>query len=380
MMGRLTGRMPGSSSPTGLARVLAVLVLVLLLNATSRPLVPKSEQPVKARAQTSTLPFGWDYNLSRRCVKSTAPGSANYFEDTTQCNPDDRNWTVAVQSERELGVSCPGPVNQSLPINTSDSPLSLQWTPHIDEVGRANWSVNLTTDLSAQSHPCGAGYFTWYVFMDHIGHNGGPLPNPRTISLAATVNFNDFTPVGATRAIAGWQGFWNGKARSIEVNMVSTNWGDAHPDPDIVNVIDNEAFQFVNMDGPAMGLGISKNVDTPIRIDWYRIIQNLIDRGIFPAPIGGWGQGVSTAVFLGHETNNLATAQSAISSMWLTNFRIEGVRLPGDFDGDGRVDQTDVTDFRVHYPPAGYNATYDLNTDGIINASDAGILFSHWTG
>ena len=61
--------------------------------------------------------------------------------------------------ERSLGQSCPGPADQSLPINQNGI-LALEWQPHVDEFGNHNWRVHLKTDLINYSHPCGDGYFT----------------------------------------------------------------------------------------------------------------------------------------------------------------------------------------------------------------------------
>lgn len=77
--------------------------------------------------------------------------------------------------------------------------------------------------------------------------------------------------------------------------------------------------------------------------------------------------------------NSLSALVKNISTGDLVVLKVEPA-IPGDFNYDGRVNQTDLTEFRANYPPATYSATYDLNHDGTINWSDAGILFSHWTG
>ena len=308
---------------------LPALVVTALLIGTAFFISPKFFNPLKVYLSRSkaaqTQPYGWDYNLTKRCVKSTNSSAANYFQDNSQCDSSGKNWTVAAQSEKtyETG-SCPGPTNQSFPINAAGSPLLMDWLSHTDELGRSNWSVNLKTDLSATSHPCGAGYFTWYVLMDHLVHSGGPFPRPDQLSFSATVNFNDYTPNGATRAIAGWQGFWDGKARVIELTFQGTNWGDNYPnEPDIVDYLNTSSLQFVHMDGRALGILTPKEVDTKLNIDWTNIIKNLVSRGYLEAPSAGWENTVTTAVYVGHESHNWAASQSVISSLWVTNFRIE---------------------------------------------------------
>lgn len=268
-------------------------------------------------------PNGWDYNLTKRCVTSPHPGAANYYEDTLQCTTPNKSWNIAVQSEKADGVSCPGPTNQSFMVNDQDSPVSLQWLPHTDEFGNNNWSVCLQTDFNQKSHPCGEGYWTWYVFMDHLGHNGGPLPKVKNTFFSATVNFNDFTPSGATRAFAGWQGFWDGKARGIELSFASTNWGDGHPDPDIVTYVKlPDGSEFINMDGGPLGITVEKLKDTKVEVDWAEIVANLVSRGLLETPIN-WEEAITTAVWLGTETNNFQATNAISATLWFTNFRVE---------------------------------------------------------
>jgi len=57
--------------------------------------------------------------------------------------------------------------------------------------------------------------------------------------------------------------------------------------------------------------------------------------------------------------------------------------LPGDFNGDSRVNQTDLDLLKAKLsPPAPYDPVFDLNNpkDNKVNWSDAGILFGYWTG
>jgi len=270
------------------------------------------------------LESGWDFNLTHRCVKSPHPDKENYYQDTADCPIVDKNWTIAVESEKDaLLASCPGPVNQSFPINVGGSPLTLKWLSHQSELGD-NWSVNLKTDLSTNTHPCGSGYFTWFVFMNHLGHGGGPLPRPNEVVFSATVNFNDFVPDGHTRAIAGWEGWWDGKARAVELDFQGTGWGDNYPDdPAVVNYIDNDRTEFVTVDGSAYGIYIQKFTDTEIKIEWITILEDLILRGFLKAPSGGWENTSTYNIFLGHETKNNQPDNSVVADLWFTNFRVE---------------------------------------------------------
>lgn len=287
------------------------------------------------------VPSGWDYNFTKRCLKSTNFNAPNYFSDTTQCGSGPKNWTIAVQSEKTLGASCPGPNNQSFPINTKGSPVTINWLPHSDEFGKSNWSVNIKTDLYNNTHPCGAGYFTWVMFMDHVNQNGGPLPRPDRLKLSATVNFNDYVVSGATRAIAMWQGYWDGKFHSIELTFQGKNWGDNYPaDAALFDVKSLDYLDFIAVDGKAFGIEVPRLKDTVIQIPWNTIIQNLVDKGTLKAPSIGWANATTEAVGLGYEVNNTALVNSAVADLWLTNFRTEAV----DEKPIGYVDSFPVSD------------------------------------
>lgn len=269
---------------------------------------------------------GWDYNLTKKCVKTTLPGQQNYYEETTQCGADLKHWTIAVQSEQTLGASCPGPVNQSFLINGLGSPVSLGWLQHTDEFGRNNWTVNMKTDFGSITHPCGANYFTWFMFMDHVTHDGGPLPRPDKTTFSTTLNFNDFVPNGATRGIAMYQGFWNNKSHSIELTFQGANWGDNYPnDPLIFDVKTSPTSDFIAIDGKAIGIEIPRLQDTYMSVPWHQIIQTLINAGYLQAPAGGWQNSATSAVGLGHEVHNFSADNAAIIDLWFTNFRVESI-------------------------------------------------------
>ena len=271
-----------------------------------------------------TEKFGWDYNLTKRCVKSPQKNnSENYYQDLLQCDIDGKNWTIAIQSEKELGKSCPGPLNQSFMVNSPDSPITLNWLKHVDEYGNNNWSVNLKTDLVSKSHPCGNGYFTWVAFMDHVSHGGGPFPKPSEIVFSLTANANDYLPNGASRVILGWSGYWDGKARMIEMTIYGNNWGDNYPDnPKITNYINNQEYQFVHIEGKPYNINLPKNKDQKLFVPWYEIIQDIVSMGFLDKPTN-WNNTSTMSISVGHELNNFAQKNSGVIDLWFTNFRIE---------------------------------------------------------
>lgn len=284
---------------------------------------------------------GWDYNLTHRCIKSVYPNSDNYYEDLTDCPNPKKNWTIAVESEKELLGSCPGPLVQSFAVNKpNQSPISINWIPHTDELGRKNWTVNLKTDMANFKHPCGAGYFTWVAIMDHLYHGGGPFPNPNDLKFTADVFFDDYLISGASRAMVGWQGTWddsddgvvNPTAKEVEVNFyISPNWGDGHPDEDIVVIFknrDGKGTDYVTLDGNALNLAIPKSVNSKVDINFAKIIENLISRGIYKKPVGGWNNARTTAVYVSSEFKNESESNSGVANLYVTNFRADSISSP----------------------------------------------------
>ena len=278
------------------------------------------------QGQTQLKPYGWDYDLTKRCIKSTNPSAANYYQDLTDCSSEVKSWTVGIESEKSLTASCPGPEAQSFPINSPGSPVTMQWANHTSELGK-NYAVNLHTDFSSITHPCGAGYYTWYAFMDHAQNNGGPYPLPNAVVLNVVVNYNDYTPNGNTRAMVGWNGFWDGKTREIELAFYqSPSWGDSYPnDPEVVNYLNTPTLQYVHVDGKAWNLSVTKLKDTQLKVEFYKIIQSLISKGYFETPSSGWQSTSTSAVWVSTETYSASSSNSVIASLWFTNFRVEGL-------------------------------------------------------
>ena len=290
--------------------------------------------------------YGWDYNLTKRCVKSPHPDQDNYYEDTTECEAGGNNWQVAVQSEGSIDASCPGPRNQSFLINGPDSPVTMNWVEHTDEFGNPNWLVDLKTNFNDNTHPCGDGNFTWFVLQNK--HKAGDiiLPRPDRAILEATVWYNDFLPNGAGRVFAGWSGRWNNKTFAIEVAFSATNWGDAHEDEDIIAIMSGLTYEgqggfgldtFVLMDGTNMGLGITKEENNDVQVNFGEIVLDLVSRGILPAPTDGWQNSITTGVELGTEAHNWGETSSVITHLRFTNVRIkDAYAILGDvFDPEG---------------------------------------------
>jgi hypothetical protein len=273
----------------------------------------------------SCLPtLGWDYNLRHRCVASRLASGPNYYKDTTDCPTPNKRWFVTNNAEYQgqTGTQCSGIQDQALPINAG-GPLTLAWIPHTDEHGRKNWIVNLKTDVMYHTHPCGSLVYTFFGFSDFIHFGGGPFPTPDKLKHDFRVKYDDWTPNGASRAIAFFAGEWNNKGVWLEIDLASAKWGDAYPAvADIVQVYKSSSFLWVEMYGPAMGYTIQRKVWKKVNVAWSKVIPDLIARGYLEAPVGGLAKAKTVGVGLATEVkNNAETGASA--EMWVTDWRVE---------------------------------------------------------
>jgi hypothetical protein len=263
-----------------------------------------------AAAALILVAAGWDPGLQMRCVASPHPDQENYYEYTRDCY-DHRRWLVAVHSGNGTGTSCPGPAAQSFPINAEGSPASLGWKPSGE-----GWAVTLTTDF-AGAHPCGDGYWTWFMFQDHERYHGGPFPRPDQLLVRAVVNYHDTVSGGSAKGIARWQGWWDGRGRVVELVFASEGLGDNYPnDPLVIQYLDG-GQQYVLVDGAAMRITASEGVTTQLTVPWRRVIERLVRKGYLDTP-SSWAETKSTGVGLGHEVKGNQEA-----SLWFADFRVE---------------------------------------------------------
>jgi hypothetical protein len=253
---------------------------------------------------------GWDPGLQARCVASPYPDRLFYYEDTTGCI-DHRRWLVAVHSGKD-GSSCPGPPAQSFPINVVASPATMGWEPY-----DGGWAVTLSTEYSLP-HPCGEGYWTWFMFQDHERYDGGPFPRPDQLQQRAFVNYQDRVSDGSAKAIARWQGWWDGKGRAVELVLASEGLGDGYPDdPLVINSLPDQ--QYVLVDGAALGISLSEGTTTRVRVPWHKVVKQLVDKNYLDAPLD-WTTTITTGVGLGHEVKN-----DQYAHLWFAKFRVDQV-------------------------------------------------------
>jgi len=238
----------------------------------------------------------------------------------------EKRWLVAVQSEKELGQSCPGENNLSFVPNEPGSPVTLNF-----HEGANGYTVNLKTDLYANEHPCGAGHFTWATFQDHIDHGGGPLPRPDKLVTTVTAYYQHWLPAGAARGIIGFQGFWNGRSHLVEVSTPSDNWGDNYPASWVIDYKDTPDLEFVNVDARGWGIGLKLGVETTVEIDWVTLLDPLIFLEYLD-PVTSWDNATTQSVFMGHELKNEKAKGSGVADLWFSDFKVEdsGLRPSGN--------------------------------------------------
>lgn len=329
-------------------------------------------------------PKGWDYNLTKRCVKSLTPGSLNYFTDPlSQCS-DNRHWLVAVQNEsRQPGgenwgfQSCPGPNVHSFKIRREEDPIdpstpnTIGWGDHLDESGRANKTVHLKTDLYNFSYPneCGTDNYNFFVLMDHANGGGERISRarPDELKFSAQIYFNEFVPSGANRLLIMWQGIWdegerpvvNGTtltetAHEIEVNLTLTGWGDDYPhDPDLIQIFKNrdiygsddaavdarspQIARFIKVDGKTFDGNFPRNKLVEVVVDFAGLINYLVNKDeqnkngigltgrkvLIPPVSGSWEGSKTTAIGIGTEAHSVSVSGGPIADLYFTNWREE---------------------------------------------------------
>lgn len=262
---------------------------------------------------------GWDSNMTKRCAKTTKlPASSNYYQDILECTAPNQNWTLAVESESSLGASCPGPVNQSYLINGAGSPVTINWIKHFSELG-VNWTIDMKVDhITYPTAPaCTGPVWTWFAFMDHVNHGGGPLPDPRLVSTSHILSYAQWAASASdgSRLIAGAQFWWGGKSHLIEIHLAQLNWGKDHAHPGVIqSKILPDGTEYVALLGSYWGLSVTPGTEKAISIPWNSLIAQVVSNGWF-SPISG--SAATSALFVAIEVKD-----RAIAELWHTNFRV----------------------------------------------------------
>lgn len=242
---------------------------------------------------------GADPGFRHRCVWTISDPIA-----ADECGEGEgrARWTFVVQSEASpLIGSCPGPFARSFPLG---GPVGLAWAPLWN-----GWEATISVDHRSAPHPCGPGHFTFAAMMDHREHGGGRLPRVEQLASDHRVSWALDAPAGdnAARALAGFQGWWRGKAHIVELNLAEQRWGDAHPHPGVIihsrDWYGNGSAEYVLLDAAWWGIRPAEGM---LHIAWGFLLGEL-ERAGFLEPVAK-APNVTQAVYLGVEAKGRASA------------------------------------------------------------------------
>jgi len=292
--------------------------------------------------------YGWDYNLTKRCVRSVLPAERNFYSDMTDgCGG--HSWMVSVTSQKAFQNN-PEPSGQAFPINAPGSPVQLTWA----NVSGGRKEVTLTTDFINNTHPATEpGYFVFYQFGDHKKHGGTQVwPDPRNLRLRFSARYREVLPrgedFGRTRWMAMMVAYWtdtngNRKSRMIEVMpYISASWRNSRsaidPAHGVINYIPGDRREYVAVCGDVFGQ-TTQSVDgsrfQDYDINWGQVIDYLTSTPVIstrnPAPgrtyltPPGPRAGASVvAVTLATETHVRGDrTNSAFSELTFRGFRVD---------------------------------------------------------
>jgi hypothetical protein len=178
------------------------------------------------------------------------------------------------------------------------------------------------------THPapaqCGTEYYTFFAFMDHVDHGGGPLPGPDKMISSHTIGYNQWSPVqgAAARLVLGAQWWWRGVAHILEIVPAMMNWTGGDPNNGWIlvnkNWDGNNTVQYVVLYGPCWGLSVTPGgAAEALSIDWKNILQIVIQKGWFDPFDPTTDPSATQAVYVGVETH-----EQAVADLWQTDFRI----------------------------------------------------------
>jgi len=264
----------------------------------------------------AVTPSSWDVGIPK-CAKTPHGDKLNHYQEETECRISKKNWTLVVQAEGgTLGQSCIGPSDQSFLINAPKSPATLSWIPHNTEAGRrwtANLKVNTISKLACSNQ------YTFFGFMNHVEHGGGPLPNLTRLRSSHELSYEQFAKDGGeVRLTLGAQVFWGGKAHILEVLPARIGY-KANPGfpPGVIQKITTDKFEYIIID-ETWGARVHPNGSTQkLNVNWFTLFSKMIALGLFTKPDG---ETATQAVYVAVETHN-----HAIGNLYQSKFIVSQV-------------------------------------------------------
>lgn len=223
-----------------------------------------------------------------------------------------------------------------------------------------------STDLDGNTRPKGAAFDIGAYEFGSVVTPPPPPPSPGTTSVndaPVGTGLNQFEFVGAWAASAG-TGMFQGD------NNYSNTTGDYYQ----VRFTGNKAAIYSEK-GPNLGiLGVSIDGGVETIVDVYGVAR-ADQQLLYTSP----ALSLTTHTLKVRITGN---KNAASTGMYAVADRVDVTvsatsKLPGDVDGDNRVNAIDLSALLSHdgqnYPAA------DFNADGTVGAADMAILMSNWT-
>jgi hypothetical protein len=130
-------------------------------------------------------------------------------------------------------------------------------------------------------------------------------------------------PDAGARADVTYQGWWNDQSFQIDIdlNRASDDWG-TNSGTLVQNVRNTPGLTYVQLNGAALGLSLIPGVDTNVSVNWGSILQTLIAQNVIAAPVGGWADSVTQALYVSTEMENQAASQAGITSLRFDSFDV----------------------------------------------------------
>jgi hypothetical protein len=261
--------------------------------------------------------LGWDPGLTKRRLTSWFPSTAPYnFSDLVDADAAGRHYVLSTEIEQVFSTPVQGLSGQTLPVNTGQG-VSYTWTPIA-----GGYAVQVTTDWIAHSAPVSNAYtaVSFHEFIYPALGGGGPFALPYDLTTTFDMTWHYANPNGAARVGIGLMAWWENHFQQVDIDLFATsNWGVSHPDqPREVRILGYGTWDYMSLNGPALGYSIVPDTPTSLRVDWYDILATMGTRADTPRgrPFillpRSWSGAFTSGVYLYSEVRNDAATNSVL--------------------------------------------------------------------
>jgi hypothetical protein len=270
-------------------------------------------------------PVGWDSGLRTRRIQSLQPAPAiAAYADLTDAGKG--HYRITSEVEQEMSHPLIGLPGQALPVNAGGE-LALGWS----KTAEGGYAISLVLDYINHLPPLPYA-FTWVAVEESAQDGGGPYC--RADQLRTTVNllWDYIAVVGGIRAFVGMGAWWDDRSAFVEVDFDTYNYGTTNPaEPEIQIAAHPPGWDFIAVNGSALGLVAPPKIATTLVIEWREILDLLIQRidentghGFLPRP-SDWAKSAVITTYVGMELRNFVQGPSMLGGLWLSGLRHEQV-------------------------------------------------------